>query len=68
MTIDERSFEAVFTDRPVQFVRGLVRRRGWERGKSSKTCGVLLDRIGQEIIRFTSKHRRISACDLLRTG
>jgi hypothetical protein len=68
VTIDDRSFEAVFTDQPLQFFRGLVWYCRWERSKSGKTRGILLDRIGQEIIRFTSKCCRISAGDLFRTG
>ena len=50
MTIDYRSFEAMVADHPFQFFSSPVWRRGWKRGKSSKSVRVPFDRIGEEII------------------
>lgn len=68
VTIDERSFEAVFTDHPLQFFRRFVWYCGWEGSKSGETCRILFDCIGKEIVRFASKCHCISGLELFRTG
>jgi hypothetical protein len=50
VTVDQRSFEAMVADHPLQLFGRLVRRHGWKRGKSRKPIRVPFDRIGEEII------------------
>src|SRR5215469_5611026 len=48
MTVDDRSFEAMVADHPFQFFGSPVWRRGWKRGKSSKSVRVPFDCIGKK--------------------
>ena len=68
MAVDDRALECARAHALLQFLRGLVRRHGRQRGKTGEALRIFLHRCGDRIVALAGERHRFGGIKLFGAG